>query len=115
MYEQHHMRPISIAKFVFRIIKHAGVAFIIIAASLLIGITGYMITEKMDLLDAFLNSAMLLGGMGPVKTDGLSSEGKLFAGIYSLYSGLVFIAVMSIMLSPIFHRIMHRYHWIEEK
>jgi hypothetical protein len=115
MYEHHHMRPITTARFVFRIVKHAGYAFIIIAASLLIGIAGYMLTEKMNLLDAFLNSSMLLGGMGPVKTEGLSAEGKLFAGIYSLYAGLVFIAVMSIMLSPIFHRIMHRYHWIEEK
>jgi hypothetical protein len=115
MYEKHHTRPISTGSFALRIIKHAGFAFAIIAVSLLIGIAGYMLTEQMPLLDAFLNSAMLLGGMGPVKTEGLSDHGKLFAGIYALYAGLVFIAVMSIMLSPIIHRIMHRYNWIEEK
>ena len=98
-----------------RIIKHAGFAFMIISVSLLIGIAGYILTEHMQLLDAFLNSAMLLGGMGPVKTEGLSENGKLFAGIYSLYAGLVFIALMSIMLSPVIHRIMHRFHWIDEE
>jgi len=115
MYEKKHIRPISTSRFALRIIKHAGFALVIIAVSLLLGITGYIVTEKMNLLDAFLNSSMLLGGMGPVKTDGLSEQGKLFAGIYALYAGLVFIALMSIMLSPIIHRIVHRYHWIEEK
>jgi hypothetical protein len=71
MYEKHHTRPISTGRFALRIIKHAGFSFVIIAVSLLIGIAGYIITEQMPLLDAFLNSAMLLGGMGPVKTDGL--------------------------------------------
>ena len=115
MYEKHHFRPISTGKFALRIIQHAGFALAIIATSLMIGIAGYMFTEKMQLLDAFLNSSMLLGGMGPVKTEGLSVQGKLFAGIYALYAGLVFIAVMSIMLSPIIHRIIHRYHWIDDK
>ena len=115
MYEKHHIRPISTGRFALRILKHAGFSFMIIAASLLIGIAGYILTEHMQLLDAFLNTAMLLGGMGPVKTDGLSEGGKLFAGIYALYAGLVFIALMSIMLSPVIHRIMHRYNWIDEK
>ncbi len=86
----------------------------IIAVSLFIGIAGYIVIEHMQLLDAFLNSAMLPGVMGAVKTEGLSENGKLFAGIYALYAGLVFIAFMSIMLSPVIHRIMHRFHWIDE-
>ncbi|MNN69337.1 hypothetical protein D3C81_1851210 [compost metagenome] len=52
--------------------------------------------------------------MGPVKTVGLSQAGKIFAGIYALYAGLVFIAVMSIMLAPVVHRVLHRFHWEEE-
>jgi hypothetical protein len=115
MYEQRHTRPIPSARFVLRIIKHAAIALAIVTISLMIGIAGYMKTEQMPLLDAFLNSAMLLGGMGPVKTEGLSPEGKLFAGIYALYAGLVFIAVMSIMLAPVVHRIMHRYHWEDKQ
>ena len=54
---------------------------------------------------------MLLGGMGPVKTDGLTDAGKLFAGLYALYAGLVFIAVMGIVLTPVVHRALHRFHW----
>jgi hypothetical protein len=69
----------------------------------------------MSVLDAFLNASMILGGMGPVKTEGLSDGGKLFAGIYALYSGVVFIAVMSIMLAPFIHRLIHLFHLEEEK
>ncbi|MGB0131365.1 hypothetical protein [Chlorobium sp.] len=111
MYEHRHSRPIPAGRFILRIAGHAGLAFLLIGISLLIGIAGYMRTEQMTLLDAFLNAAMLLGGMGPVKTEGLSANGKLFAGLYALYAGLVFIAVMSIMLAPVVHRIMHRLHW----
>jgi hypothetical protein len=64
----------------------------------------------MRLRDAFLNSAMLLGGMGPVKTE-LSEPGKIFAGIYALYSGLVVIAVTGLLLAPGVHHIMKRVHW----
>lgn len=52
--------------------------------------------------------------MGPVKTD-LSEPGKFFAGAYALYAGLVFIAVMSIILAPVVHRVLHRFHWAEQR
>jgi hypothetical protein len=90
---------------------HTCVALVLIAISLLVGMAGYRRYEHMSWLDAFLNSAMLLGGMGPVKTADLSDGGKLFAGFYALYSGLAFIAVMSIMLAPVVHRVLHRFHW----
>lgn len=86
----------------------------LIALSLMIGISGYRYLERMSWLDAFFNSAMLLGGMGPVKTQDMSDAGKLFAGLYALYSGLVFIAVMSLMLAPVVHRILHRFHWSKD-
>ncbi len=92
---------------------HACVALVLIAISLFIGMIGYRHYEQMSWLDAFLNSAMLLGGMGPVKTEGLSDGGKLFAGIYALYAGLAFIAVMGILLAPVVHRVLHRFHWAE--
>jgi len=90
-------------------------ALVVIVISLFVGMVGYQRYEHMSWLDAFLNSAMLLGGMGPVKTEGLSEAGKFFAGIYALYAGLVFIAVMSIMLAPVVHRVLHRFHWAEER
>ncbi|NTV99383.1 MAG: hypothetical protein HGA70_09490 [Chlorobiaceae bacterium] len=74
-----------------------------------------MYSKHKPLLDAFLNATTILGGICPVKTEGLSDWGKLFAGMYALYSGVVFIAVMSIILTPFIHRIMHRFHWEQEE
>lgn len=92
---------------------HAGLAMGLVGISLFAGMMGYKHYEQMSWLDAFLNSAMLLGGMGPVKTD-LSEPGKFFAGVYALYAGLLFIAVMSIILAPVVHRVLHRFHWAEQ-
>ena len=115
MYEPHHTPPIPAGRFALRMVAHACMALVVIAMSLFAGMIGYQHYEHMSWLDAFLNSAMLLGGMGPVKTDGLSEPGKLFAGIYALYAGLVFIAVIGIMLAPVVHRLLHRFHWKEER
>jgi hypothetical protein len=115
MYEPHHTPPLPVGRFVLRMLAHAGVALSLIVVSLFAGMAGYRYCEHMPWLDAFLNAAMLLGGMGPVKTEGLSEAGKLFAGLYALYAGLAFIAVMSIMLAPVVHRVLHRYHWDEER
>ena len=71
---------------------------------------GYMYFEHLSLVDAFLNAAMLLGGMGPVNAP-VTTNGKLFAGIYALYSGLVFIAAAALLFTPVVHRVMHKYHW----
>ena len=111
MYENRYIRPISFVKFLLRILAHSGISIVLLSFSLLIGMVGFMYTENMTILDSFLNSSMLLGGMGPIKTAGLSDNGKLFSGIYALYTGLVLIAVMSIMIAPVVHRIMHRMHW----
>lgn len=113
MYEPHHAPPILVGRFALRMVVHACVALVVVAISLFAGMLGYRHYEHMSWLDAFVNAAMLLGGMGPVKTDGLSDGGKLFAGLYALYAGLVFIAVMTIMLAPVVHRVLHRFHWAE--
>jgi hypothetical protein len=113
LYEPRHAPPLPVGKFALRMAMHACVALVLIAISLFIGMIGYRYYEHMSWLDAFLNSAMLLGGMGPVKTEGLSDGGKLFAGIYALYAGLAFIAVMGILLAPVVHRVLHRFHWAE--
>lgn len=84
-------------------------AFALLAGSLAIGMVGYHELEGLPYLDAFLNSSMLLGGMGPVdfpKTEG----GKLFEGLYALYAGLLFLILTAILLAPVFHRVLHRFH-----
>lgn len=82
---------------------------LVIVVSLAIGLLGYRLTEGMGWLEAFLNSAMLLGGMGPV--DAMhTTAGKLFAGVYALYSGLVLVGVAGLLLTPFLHRLLHRFH-----
>jgi hypothetical protein len=114
IYEPHHVPPIPVERFVLRLLTHLAVALGLIAFSLAVGMLGFRCLEGMRWIDAFLNASMLLGGMGPVKIEGLSAAGKLFAGCYALYSGLAFIAVMGVMLVPVVHRVMHRFHWSED-
>lgn len=86
----------------------------VLAFSLALGMWGYQHYEHLPWRDAFINSAMLLSGEGPVKLD-LSESGKLFTGLYALYSGLVFIAVAGLLLAPGVHHLMHVVHWEEPK
>ena len=111
-YEHRRQRPLPRRHFVRRLLAHFALASGIIAASLAIGMCGYVYFEGLTWLDAFLNAAMLLGGMGPVD-DPKTAGGKLFAGSYALFAGLIFLVVAGIMLGPVVHRIMHRLHWEE--
>lgn len=115
MYEPHHRKPLSRGKFAVRMLRHLVVAMAAILLSLLAGMAGFHHFEQMTWLDSFVNASMLLGGMGPMKTEGLSTGGKYFAGMYALYSGLVFIAVMGLMVAPIFHRVLHIFHWEQQR
>jgi hypothetical protein len=92
---------------------HAGIALILLFLSLIIGMAGYEHYEQLSWRSAFLNAAMLLGGMGPVDAP-VTNGGKLFAGVYALYAGLVFIIVAGLILAPIVHRIMHKLHWSQD-
>lgn len=114
MYEARNHPPIPRPRFVKRVLRHAAAALSLLLLSLMIGMAGYGYFEHLAWRDAFLNSAMLMGGMGPVDaphTDG----GKLFAGLYALYAGLVFLIVASLILAPIVHRVLHKFHWQEER
>lgn len=109
MYEHKTQPVISDAHFVRRMLHSLRKVMVIAAVSLAVGVLGYHFTEGMPWLDALLNASMILGGMGPV--DALHSKlGKLFASIYALYSGLFLIALMGILLAPVIHRVMHKFH-----
>lgn len=91
------------------LIQNAQVALVVLAVSLLIGMTGYHWLAPMPWTDAFLNAAMLLGGMGPV--DLLTNDtAKLFAGAYALYCGMVFIVTAGLLVAPIGAHVLHRFH-----
>src|SRR5689334_21881526 len=104
------MKPITTARFARRMGRQVAVAAGLVVLSLLVGMWGYEHYEHLPWRDAFVNTAMLLGGMGPVdplRTNG----GKLFAGFFALYAGGVFLVVAGLFLAPVIHRIMHRFHW----
>ncbi len=110
MYEPRHKPPLSRAQFLWRLLGHFLVGLGVIGASLILGMTGYVVFEDLSWMDAFLNAAMLLGGMGPVDMP-QTEAGKLFAGLYALYAGLVLIVVAAMLIAPVIHRLLHRFHW----
>lgn len=81
----------------------------VLAASLGFGTIGYRCTEQMEWIDAVLNAAMILTGMGPVTTL-RTPEGKIFATVYALFSGIVFLSMMAVILAPVVHRVFHTLH-----
>ena len=92
-----------------RLLKMASFGFALIAASLVVGMLGYHYIAGQPWPDSFLNAAMILSGMGPVG-DLKSTAAKVFAGCYALYSGLALILFAGIILSPIIHRFLHKFH-----
>jgi hypothetical protein len=113
MYEHRTHKPLTPALFRRRVVLHSSVVLAMITASLFIGMIGYhaLSTPAMPWIDAFLNSAMLLGGMGPVDPSLTNDRVKLFAGFYAMYAGLAFIAAGGLLLAPFVHRLMHKLHW----
>src|SRR5512142_2296804 len=109
MFEHHNQELLSRAAFVRRVLKYALLSFGFVLISLLIGMLGYHQLEGLSWIDAFVDAAMLMGGMGPVgelHTD----AGKLFAGLYALYCGLVVIIAIGLLAAPVLHRILHHFH-----
>jgi hypothetical protein len=109
MFETVHERVLAGREFLSRLARHAGIAGAIVLLSLVGGVLGYREFESMTWTDALLNASMILGGMGPV--DPLRTEaGKLFASVYALYSGIAFLATTAIVMGPLVHRLLHRFH-----
>ena len=109
MYERHSQPLLSRRLFVRRVVRSLAAGALIITVSLSVGMLGYHWLENMRWIDAFANAAMILSGMGPLeplKTDG----GKLFAGLYAIYSGLAVILIAGVVFAPVVHRFLHRFH-----
>ncbi len=109
MFERRQEPLASRATFFRRMVKYVLVAVGFIGLSLLIGMLGYHYLEGLSWVDSFVNSAMLMGGMGPV-TALQTDAGKIFAGIYALYCGMVVIIAIGIAAAPVLHRILHHFH-----
>ncbi len=97
-----------------RLLRSFAVGSLMVAVSLAVGMVGYGVLESLGPLDSFLNAAMILSGMGPLhnpKTD----AGKVFAGIYALYSGFAVLVIAGVTFAPAIHRVLHRFHLADEQ
>ncbi len=112
MYESRRHRPLPRRHFAARVLRHLVLAALLVAVSLALGMLGYEHFEHLEWHDAFENACMLLGGMGPVNNP-VTPAGKLFAGWYALYCGLVFIVTAGVVLAPVLHRLLHHFHYDE--
>jgi hypothetical protein len=109
MFEHHRQPLLPRTAYYRRLARYTISGFMIILVSLLIGMIGYHTLESQPWIDAFVNASMLLGGMGPVG-ELHTPAGKIFAGCYALYSGLVFLLSAGVMFAPAVHRLFHRFH-----
>jgi len=109
MFEPHRAPLLPRAAFILRVARSAALAGFLIFGSLGIGVVGYHLLAGLSWVDSLLNASMILTGMGPV--DSIHSiEGKLFASGYALFSGVAFLTIVAVLLAPVFHRFLHRFH-----
>ncbi len=109
MFERHTAPLAALSVFLSRLVLSLAAGFAVILFSLGLGMAGYRYFEGLSWIDAFVNAAMLLSGMGPLASP-QTSAGKIFAGIYALYSGFVVLIAAGIAFAPVIHRFLHRFH-----
>lgn len=113
MFEQRREKILPFSLFLRRLAVCLGIAGGMVAFGVGVGVLGYHFFAGFAWVDSLLNACMILTGMGPVGT--LPTDGaKIFASAYALFSGLVFISVMAVMISPVMHRLLHKFHIAEE-
>jgi len=107
---EHHRQPlVSRREFALRQLRYLCFSLLILAFSLGVGTAGYHIFGRLSLIDSFLNASMILTGMGPV--DHLdANEGKIFAALYALFSGVAFLTFAAVLFAPVYHRFLHKFH-----
>ena len=110
LHYEHRSQPVIPRRlFVRRILYHAVLACAVVSVSLVIGVLGYRFFAGLSWIDALMNAAMILGGMGPVNELSTTS-GKLFASFYALYAGVAFLAIAAVLIAPFAHRLLHSLH-----
>jgi len=109
MYEHKKDKLLTRKQFALRVAKHFAMASLSIAVALGMGVVGYHFLGHLPWVDSLLNASMILAGMGPVDPL-LTRTAKVFASMYALFSGLLFVAVVGVVLAPFAHRLIHRLH-----
>ena len=108
-YERRQQPLASPKVFRRRLLRSGTFGIVTVAISLTVGVAGYSLFEGLGFLDSFVNAAMILSGMGPLHNP-LTVAGKVFAGIYALYSGFAVLVIAAIAFAPVVHRVLHRFH-----
>jgi len=108
-FERKHERLLSRRQFAKRMALALSFAAVILTFALVLGTFGYHWVARFEWIDAFLNASMILTGMGPVG-EIKTTAGKLFASFYALFSGMIFITVVAVTLTPLLHRLLHKFH-----
>jgi hypothetical protein len=108
-FEHRRQQLISRHRFANRMLKAIGLWLILAGVGLTIGMAGYGTFENMSLADSYVNAAMILSGMGPLG-ELKTTAGKIFAGSYAIFSGLLIVIATGFVLAPIFHRVLHHFH-----
>lgn len=107
---EHHSSPVlPHPEYLKRVFRFAGFSLILLGISLGIGVVGYHFANELSWLDSLLNASMILTGMGPVDPV-ISDAGKWFASFYAIFSGVAFLSTITVFLSPIVHRFLHKLH-----
>ena len=114
MYEHRH-EPLATQKvFARRLALNGLIGFLLLMFSLSIGMFGYHFLGRLPWIDSLLNASMILGGMGPVDTM-KTNEAKIFASFYAIYSGVILLAAVGVLATPILHRFLHHFHLADEQ
>ena len=109
MYERYDQPMLTRRAFFVRLSRHVLLSLGLLTLWLVVGVVGYASLAHLKPIDAFLNAAMIAGGMGPV--DVLTDDtAKIFAGTYAVISGVVIIGAAGIVLTPVLHRVLHTLH-----
>ncbi len=110
-FERRHQPLVPRAVYHARVRRNALVAGAILAVSLGIGVVGYRVCGGLSWLDSLYNASMILGGMGPVDArPEVPAAEKWFASAYALFAGVVFLVSVAVLLAPVVHRAIHRFH-----
>jgi hypothetical protein len=109
VFERKNEKLVPLPRFFRRVALSLLLTFAVLCVGLTIGVLGYHFIAALSWIDAILNASMILTGMGPV-ADMTTTPAKLFASSYALFSGIVFLSSIGLVLAPLFHRILHKFH-----
>jgi hypothetical protein len=113
MFEPHTAPLLPRPRFFRRLLRSAVAAGTLIGVSLCIGLAGYRFIAGLSWVDSFLESAMIMSGMGPVAPSG-GTAAKIFAGCYAIYCGIALLTTAALVVTPLLHRFFHRLHLADE-